>query len=768
MSKNKSKLLVTATISFTIIYLIWRTVFTLPFQYGVVSIIFAMILLLAEITGLFEQILHFYSMSNKEKPEPKRVTHEHSTYPTVDVFIATYNEPKELLYKTINGCVNMKYPEPEKVTIYLCDDGKREEIKELADKFGIQYLAREGNEGAKAGNLNNALANSTGELVVTFDADMIPMSDFLLASVPYFMDSEEEIGFVQTPQSFYNLDLFQFNLFSEDTIPNEQDYFYKDIQLSKNKFNAVIYGGSNTVISRKALDDIGGFVTSVITEDFATGMLIQSKGYKCIATDEVHASGLSPEDLENLISQRKRWARGCIQTGKKLNVLFRKGLTMPQKVSYLNSIFYWYSPIKRLIYMLSPILYSVFNIRVVETTPIQLLIFWLPMYLLNSKTLRHLSGNIRTIRWTNIYETIMFPLLLKDVLLEVIGIQESTFAVTKKGVRDNKSVRYVKHAIPHFLLLAMNLIGIVHCIDIMFISGNISILFLAFWLSLNTYNLIMAVLFLLGRKERRVHTRFSIDAQVMIDFEGRRFETTIYDISEGGFSVILDKPEYMPPDDIARVTIKTECYEATVSAMILQVQALDNDYEYRYSFRITRMEEEDYKALLLIIHDRVPPLTQTIKSDYGFFEDLRVNLEKRRQKLNYYSRKLPRIKLHRELITTEGDDVTILSFNYEYMAIKHRKSMLNVNNIFLPIEGDMVIELLRIKEIGYYDIPEEEKLTMEVTLYHIVNVKDIIEYPDIASIMIRLQKESLSSLLEEIRQNNKKDTLLEYDEMELI
>ncbi|MDO5291395.1 MAG: glycosyltransferase [bacterium] len=766
MSKNKSKLLVFATISLTIIYLVWRTVYTLPFGYGVVPMICGLILLLAEITGLFEQIVHFYSMSNKEKPEPKQVTHEHITYPTVDVFIATYNEPAELLYKTINGCVNMKYPEQEKVTIYLCDDGKREEIKKLAEKFGIQYLAREGNEGAKAGNLNHALENSNGQLIVTFDADMIPMSDFLLATVPYFFDTEEEIGFVQTPQSFYNLDLFQFNLFSEDTIPNEQDYFYKDIQLAKNKSNAVIYGGSNTIISRKALDDIGGFVTNVITEDFATGMLIQSKGYKCIATDEVHASGLSPEDLENLISQRKRWARGCIQTGRKLKVLFKKGLSISQKISYINSIVYWYSPIKRLIYMLSPVLYAVFHVTVVVTTPIELLIFWLPMYVLNSKTLRKLSGNIRTIRWTNIYETIMFPLLLKDVLLEMVGIREVKFTVTKKGVRDNERVRYIRYAIPHFILLTLNLLGIIECIRIMFLSGTVSILFLVFWLCLNSYNLIMAVLFLLGRKERRAHTRFNIDAKIKIKFKGQNFDTKIYDICEGGFSVILDKPEYMPPEDMAVATIKTESYETTVSATIVQVQQLEEGY--KYSFRITKIEEEDYKALLLIIHDRVPPLTKTIQSDYGFFEDLRVNIEKRRQKLNYYSRKLPRIKLHRTLTSTEGDDVTILSFNYEYMAIKHRKSMLNKNNVFVPVEGDMMVELLRVKEIDYYDIPEDEKLTMEVTLYHIVNVKDIVEYPDIATVMIRLQKESLADLLEEMRQNSSKEEIVEYDELELI
>lgn len=95
-------------------------------------------------------------------------------------------------------------------------------MKALADKFHIGYIGLEENEHAKSGNLNNALAHTSSPLVATFDADMIPYSDFLLETVPYFVENERErkededvkpLGFVQTPQSFYNADLFQFNLF---------------------------------------------------------------------------------------------------------------------------------------------------------------------------------------------------------------------------------------------------------------------------------------------------------------------------------------------------------------------------------------------------------------------------------------------------------------------------------------------------------------------------------------------------------------------------
>ena len=296
---------------FTIMYLIWRIFFTIPFGYGMVSIVAGIGLLVVEVLGMVEAFIHFANMYTVEDyPFPKDVPLDQ--FPDVDVFVSTYSEEVELLYKTLRGCTRMKYPDPKKVHIYLCDDGHREEMRALAVRLGVNYLDREDHEGAKAGNLNNALAHSHSPYVVTFDADMIPRSNFLMKTIPYFVDAElrnrgrkEEdrikLGFLQSPQSFYNLDLFQFNLYSESRIPNEQDYFYKDIQVARTKTNSVIYGGSNTVISREALESIGGFFTGAITEDFATGILIEKKQYVSLGTAEPLASGLSPQDLKDLV-----------------------------------------------------------------------------------------------------------------------------------------------------------------------------------------------------------------------------------------------------------------------------------------------------------------------------------------------------------------------------------------------------------------------------------------------------------------------------------
>ncbi|MDD5934154.1 MAG: glycosyltransferase [Clostridiales bacterium] len=705
MKIARTKQLAYVTILVTIGYIFWRIFFTLPVKFGTVSMIFGILLLAAEIMGLFEQIVHFYMMSEVEKPTCLHTSK--NKYPTVDVFIATYNEPEELLYKTVNGCLHMDYPDKSKVQIYLCDDGSRQEIKKLADKLGVNYLARENHEGAKAGNLNHALANSSGDLIVTFDADMIPMRDFLMACVPYFMQGIK-VGFVQTPQSFYNLDLFQYNLFAESAIPNEQDYFYHDIQLSKNKTNSVIYGGSNTMLNREALNEIGGFVTSVITEDFATGMLIQSKGYQCYAIDEVHASGLAPQDLNNLIKQRRRWARGCIQSGRKLKIMTIKGLTFKQRLSYISSISYWYDSIKRLIYMLSPILFIFFGITALDASPIELLCIWLPTHMINRYTIKLLSGSRRTVHWTNIYETIMFPLLLKDVLLEMVGISDHVFAVTNKdGAKEDKRLQR-RLAIPHVILATLSFVGILKSVRFMFQTGSVAILFLIFWLVVNLYNLSIAIFFMIGRRSYRKFERFKITADAKLSFHGTTISAVTYDISEGGCSVILPKPAYVPADEAIQIKLQTELYETSFTANVVQVMECKEGF--RYAFTLKKIEEKEYNQLLQILHDRVPPLTKFVDSELGVLDKLHNNIEKRREKHMDFQRKLPRLYLNYEAVSDQNQKVRLTSFNYCYVTLRTEADA--VNELTVRID-QIILKLSFVKgQDGeyLYEIKNQEEL----------------------------------------------------------
>lgn len=713
--KNRAWLIF--NIGWTIIYLIWRTLYTVPLHDGIISAVAGISLLVVEIVGMFEAFVHYFNMHRIENhPVPVVPLEE---YPDVDVFIATYNEPTELLYKTINGCVHMDYPDKSKVHIYICDDGRRAEVRQLAEQMHVNYLDREDNKGAKAGNLNHALSVTSSPLIATFDADMIPQHEFLLDTVAYFVDQEiknrelEEkdrikIGFIQTPQSFYNPDLFQFNLFSESRIPNEQDYFYKDVQVARNKSNCVIYGGSNTVISREALNDVGGFFTKSITEDFATGIKIQQKGYICYAINKVLASGLSPTDLKSLINQRIRWGRGCIQTGRRVHICLSRHLSLAQKANYLASIWYWYASWKRLIYIMSPILFATFGVLVVKCSLIEVLIFWLPMYISSNISLKMMSRNIRTTKWTNLYETTIFPFMMIPVLLETFGISMKKFKVTQKDAKQNKKKDWV-YAIPHTILIILSVIGIANCIRWTFTTGRIDYFVILFWLFVNLFNLVMSLFFVMGRNAVRKNERQVAEIPCTITARYGSYKGVTRDISEGGVAVIIPYAFDVDEEETCGIQLDSDRYHAAIEGKIVSVTKTKQGWCYVFGVTGLKDSRQDF---LQLIYDREPSLPDNLDESLSSFDDLRLNITRRVVKSDFQNRKKARIPVMKNFTTNMGDKVKMINFNYQFALFE--LGVFAPDHFTIELEKGLTIRLKKNRIIGEQDV-----------LYRVENYQEI-------------------------------------------
>lgn len=728
------------TILTTILYMGWRIFFTIPFEEGTVALVLGIGLLSVEFIGMFEAFEHYYNMANVFIPEKQNPPE--AWYPHVDVFIATYNESIELLEKTINGCLGMDYPDKEKVHIYVCDDNRRKPIQDLAEQMGVNYIKRADNKHAKAGNFNHAISVTDSALIATLDADMIPMRNFLMTIVPYFYEEElikearkkdsriraKKIGFVQSPQSFYNPDLFQFNLYSEGKIPDEQDYFYQDVQSSRNKSNAVIYGGSNTIISRQALKDVGGFFTGVITEDFATGIMIQRKGYTCYAIHDIVASGLSPADLKSLINQRRRWARGCIQTMKATNFVFKKGWSIAQRFCYLSSVLYWYAPIKRLFYIISPIAFSVFSIVIVKCTVQEVLLFWLPMYILQARTLKKLSSNIRNTRWTNVYETILFPSLMTAVILETFGIKNKKFSVTRKdGVKENLRWYQIKHGVPHLVLAFLCFIGILNCVRYMFATGSAVYLVIVFWLMSNLYNLLMSVFFIMGRDIKRKAERYHVALPCQIMHGDTCITTQTVDISESGFSFFSEKPRYLPDDKELKGTLENDRYSTSFVCKIAKVIEVKNGYQY--AVYITNFADVKNKlALYSIIYDRRPSLPNSLDDSASLLDDLVINFKKRIPQEDYVNRRLPRVYLYTKIDAKECAKIELINFNFAYFLVRLPKRGTTYEKLTIPLTENLDIQCSLVKNFvenaGNY-------------LYRVDNLEEFVERQEFNDILAK-------------------------------
>ncbi|MBP5262180.1 MAG: cellulase family glycosylhydrolase [Clostridiales bacterium] len=632
-----AKLCLPVSICATLIYLCWRVAFSVPYEHSVFAVIMNMILLIVEVVGFIESIVLYRNLLGRiDHPLPSIPD---DMWPDVDIFIATYNEPTDLLYKTINGCKHLKYPDKSKVHIWVCDDNRRPQMRELAEKMGVGYFDRPDNNGAKAGNLNHAMGLTNAPYIVTLDADMIVKSDFLLKTIPYFVDveireadnPEEErlhLGLLQTPQCFYDCDVFQHALYCEKSAPNEQDFFYRSIEPAKTSTNSVIYGGSNTILARRALEDIGGFFTGSITEDFATGLLIESAGYISLALPEPLASGQTPHTYKEHIQQRTRWGRGVIVTAKKLKIFRRKNLNLAQKINYWSSVIYWYSPIKNLIYVLSPLLYAAFAIPVFACNWLELLVFWLPMFIMQDLTLRLNSRNSISTKWSGIYETSVMPHLFIPILKESVGISLSKFKVTDKSQKTPSRQRDIRSMIPFIILIAVSVIGLVRIAFIFELTQTVSIIILLFWILRNLYFLIMSM-FLIDGRDSEVETVNVLDSElVKVEADGVTYNGVTTHLTEHSLTVFLDEGQELKLGTDVTISVTGDEASVVVSGVISGIKESRNGVARTHTVEINDFNG-GFDEYLQLLYDRVPTLPQSLKKDFGIIPHLWQNIAHR-------------------------------------------------------------------------------------------------------------------------------------------
>jgi len=738
----KSKIIVYLAVITGIIYFTWRIFFTLPLHYGIVSMIAALVLLTSEIVAMIEAVGLYRNAQKKVLPEKPTIPDD--WYPDVDVFIATHNESKDLLFKTVNGCVNMDYPDKSKVHIAICDDSNRPEIKKLAEEMGVGYFGLANNKHAKAGNLNNAISKTSSPLITTLDADMIPTHEFLMEAVPYFflpklkkegdkwvqrakseIDENYKIGFIQTPQSFYNADLFQYNLYSEDRIPNEQDYFFREINVMRNSNNAPIYAGSNTVISRQALAEVGGIATGTITEDFETGLSIQNKGYSTYAIPTVVAHGLSPDTITSLIKQRERWGRGCVQSLKKMKIFTTKDIPWNLKFSYISSLIYWWSFVRRFVYVISPVLFVLFDLHIVESSFWQILCIWLPSYVLYNKVLDEISGNIRTNRWSNIIDTIIFPYMIIPILLETVGISQKKFLVTRKDRVASETKANFELAIPHMILAGASLLAILIMLKDLIINQTFQGIIIIYWLAINLYNLIMSIFFMIGRTNHRESERYIVSLDTEIEVMGKAYKGIAKNISEGGLAVALSKPYYIPEGEGVTIHVSSERYKASFIAKVTHIRKDKN--EWMYSFNIVELDSENKKQYFQLIYDRDHSLPKYTGNSVSVFDDLYLNLQNRINTSEQSRRSFPRIELNTTMITKEGVSVFVIDFNYEYILLKLiKEGEYLADELVLTPDSNVEIQCKKVRE---------SIRNKECCLYQVVNCIELYDNEEFQALL---------------------------------
>lgn len=428
-----------------ILFLVW---FIDPYHMGHPLLYWLLTIALGfRLLRMLHEWYHYYNISVPEKPEL-----QHSW--TVDVLTtATPGEPTNLIIRTLEAIQKIKYPH----TTYLCDEGDDPVYREACKRLGVIHVTRTEKINAKAGNINNALKQATGDICLIMDPDHVPHPEFLDRVVPYFEDPE--LGYAQVVQAYYNR--------KESLVAYgaaEQTYhFYGPMMMSMNRYGTAQAIGANCTFRRKALDSIGGHAPG-LAEDMHTAMRIHAKGWKSVYVPEVLSKGLVPATLPSYYKQQLKWSRGTFELLFTTYFRLFSQFSWRQKIHYFTLPLYYLFGLVNLIEILVPAMAIIMAIFPWNVNLGEFLLRYLPLFF-TSLAIRqyaqrwllekhekgfHLVGGIlRTGSWWVFLTGFVYTLIRKKV----------PYIPTSK---DDKPKNNFRISIPNILACLFSIVAVVY------------------------------------------------------------------------------------------------------------------------------------------------------------------------------------------------------------------------------------------------------------------------------------------------------------------
>jgi len=602
-------------------YILWRTFFTLHFN-GILSFSAAILLYLAELYGIIIFLLGLFVNINPLNREIVPIKFDDNNLPTVDIFIPTLNESERILKTTLLAAKNIRYPK-NKLKIYLLDDGgtlqlrndpdlnkaqqakKRHQLlKQMCSRLGVIYLTREKNVNAKAGNINEALKHSGGELILVLDADHIPTSDILEKTVGWFK-KDSKLAFLQTPHFFVNPDPIEKNLNTFSMMPSENEMFYMGIQPGLDFWNSSFFCGSAALLKRCALEKVGGLGNTSVTEDAETAIELHSRGFNSAYIAHPLVAGLQPETFTAFIRQRMRWAQGMVQILILKCPLFKKGLKFYQKLCYLNSAFFWLFSYARVIFLLAPSAFLIGGLKIYDANLPHVIAYAGPHVLGTIMCSNYLYGKVRWPFISELYELMQSFFHLPAVTNVLINPRKPKFIVTPKGeflntdfISPLANVFYL-----FFLLIIISLLAGLWRWFFYPVSRNVLII-TGVWEIFNLILMLGAIGALLERRQLRAAPRIyagNLQAKYYID-NHKILNIKVEDISVGGASLSINK-KYVEMIRDGRICIYSPSLktEVQIPFTIVHKNKLDAQY-YKIGIKFGTLDLKQEEDLIYLIY----------------------------------------------------------------------------------------------------------------------------------------------------------------------
>lgn len=458
-----------AAMTFAALYLVVRITLFLLADYVWYEKCIAFLLLMAEFFILVHGIGYFFEIfsvawTRREFSRKEIPAESLPSYPPVAIVMPSYKEPLDVVKNSLITFYNLTYPNKY---IYFLDDTRydtgwdtpenmeayKRSIEELCRYVGVDLFRRRWH-GAKAGIINDFMEYLNGEMkegftvynfskktkdapekyMVVFDADSNPFPDFIEPLVSR-MEQSPQLAFIQTPQYYINFDSNRI----ARAAGLQQTVFYEYICEGKASKDATFCCGTNVLFRREALQSVGGFDESSVTEDFATSLQFHLRKWKTTYINRVRTFQIGPEDLGGYFKQQFRWSLGTIGLLRKLIAAFLRrpwSLTPLQWWEYFLSSTWYFIGFVFFIMMMCPPVYLFFNVPVYFAEPEFYFLVFVPYLIITLTTfywtLKQRSYTVRDLVSGQLLTFITFPVFMKSSLLALAGFK-GTFGITPKG-----------------------------------------------------------------------------------------------------------------------------------------------------------------------------------------------------------------------------------------------------------------------------------------------------------------------------------------------
>ena len=292
------------------------------------------ILIILAIFGLHRyHLVYLYFKHKKQSQDPKQF----ETLPPVTIQLPIYNEVF-VVERLLNSVSKIIYPR-ELLEIQVLDDST-DETQFVARKWveahlkqglNIHYLHRDNRRGFKAGALEEGLTESKGQFVAIFDADFIPDPEFLNKTIHYF--TNPRVAMVQTRWGHINRD---YNHLTQVEAMILDGHFVMEHGSRFHSGRFFNFNGTAGIWRREAIESSGGWQHDTLTEDTDLSYRAQMNGWEFVYLPDVVCPAELPVEMNAFKSQQFRWAKGLVQTGKKLlPQIFRAKLPVKVKIEAL-------------------------------------------------------------------------------------------------------------------------------------------------------------------------------------------------------------------------------------------------------------------------------------------------------------------------------------------------------------------------------------------------------------------------------------------------